>query len=86
MLKLYDFPESPYCQKTRIVLAEKDLSFEIVPVDLLRRRVVGRAHPLAGRGERPARAVAPRQAEVGQVHVRPLRKRARDDFSNSALK
>ncbi len=34
MLKLYDFPESPYCQKTRIVLAEKDLTFEIVPVDL----------------------------------------------------
>jgi len=34
MLKLYDYPESPYCQKTRIVLAEKDLSFEIVPVDL----------------------------------------------------
>jgi glutathione S-transferase len=34
MLKLYDFPESPYCQKVRIVLAEKDLSFEIVPVDL----------------------------------------------------
>ena len=34
MLKLYDYPESPYCQKVRIVLAEKDLSFEIVPVDL----------------------------------------------------
>jgi len=34
MLKLYDFPESPFCQKTRIVLAEKDLSYEIVPVDL----------------------------------------------------
>lgn len=34
MLKLYDFPESPYCQKTRIVLAEKDLSYEVVPVDL----------------------------------------------------
>jgi glutathione S-transferase len=34
MLKLYDYSESPYCQKTRIVLAEKDLSFEIVPVDL----------------------------------------------------
>jgi glutathione S-transferase len=34
MLKLYDYSESPYCQKTRIVLAEKDLSFDIVPVDL----------------------------------------------------
>lgn len=34
MLKLYDFPESPFCQKTRIVLAEKDLSYETVPVDL----------------------------------------------------
>ena len=34
MLKLYDFPESPFCQKTRIVLAEKDLSYEIIPVDL----------------------------------------------------
>lgn len=34
MLKLCDFPESPYCQKTRIVLAEKDLSYDLVPVDL----------------------------------------------------
>jgi glutathione S-transferase len=34
MLKLYDFPESPYCQKVRIVLAEKDLSYDLVPVDL----------------------------------------------------
>ena len=34
MLKIYDYPESPFCQKTRIVLAEKDLSFEVVPVDL----------------------------------------------------
>jgi glutathione S-transferase len=34
MLKLYDSPDCPFCQKTRIVLAEKDLSFEIVPVDL----------------------------------------------------
>ncbi len=34
MLKLYDYPESPFCQKTRIVLAEKDLSYEVVPVDL----------------------------------------------------
>ncbi len=34
MLKLYDSPECPFCQKTRIVLAEKDLSYELVPVDL----------------------------------------------------
>jgi glutathione S-transferase len=34
MLKLYDSPECPFCQKTRIVLAEKDLSYETVPVDL----------------------------------------------------
>ncbi len=34
MLKLYDSPECPFCQKTRIVLAEKDLSFETIPVDL----------------------------------------------------
>jgi glutathione S-transferase len=34
MLKLYDSPECPFCQKTRIVLAEKDLSYETIPVDL----------------------------------------------------
>ena len=34
MLKLYDSPECPFCQKTRIVLAEKDLSYELTPVDL----------------------------------------------------
>jgi glutathione S-transferase len=34
MLKLYDSPECPFCQKTRIVLAEKDLSYELAPVDL----------------------------------------------------
>jgi glutathione S-transferase len=34
MLKLYDSPECPFCQKTRIVLAEKDLSYDLVPVDL----------------------------------------------------
>jgi glutathione S-transferase len=34
MLKLYDSPECPFCQKTRIVLAEKDLTYETVPVDL----------------------------------------------------
>lgn len=34
MIKLYDFPRSPYCQKVRLVLAEKDLSYEKVFVDL----------------------------------------------------
>lgn len=34
MMKLYDFPQSPFCQKVRLVLAEKDLSFETVYVDL----------------------------------------------------
>jgi glutathione S-transferase len=34
MLKLYDCPESPFCQKTRIVLAEKDLTVETIAVDL----------------------------------------------------
>ncbi len=34
MIKLYDFPQSPYCQKVRLVLAEKDLSYETIFVDL----------------------------------------------------
>jgi glutathione S-transferase len=34
MIKLYDFPQSPYCQKVRLVLAEKDLEYEMVFVDL----------------------------------------------------
>lgn len=34
MIKLYDFPQSPYCQKVRLVLAEKDLSYEKIFVDL----------------------------------------------------
>jgi len=34
MIKLYDYPQSPHCQKVRIVLAEKDLSYETVFVDL----------------------------------------------------
>src|SRR5581483_11891418 len=36
MIKLYDFPQSPYCQKVRLVLAEKDLSFDKVFVDLMK--------------------------------------------------
>jgi len=34
MIKLYDFPRSPYCQKVRLVLDEKDLSYEKVFIDL----------------------------------------------------
>lgn len=34
MIKLYDFKSSPNCQRVKVVLAEKDLSYEIVPVDL----------------------------------------------------
>lgn len=34
MIKLYDFKSSPNCQRVKIVLAEKNLSYEIVPIDL----------------------------------------------------
>ena len=34
MIKLYDFKSSPNCQRVKIVLAEKKLNYEIVPVDL----------------------------------------------------
>ncbi len=34
MIVLYDFPECPYAQKVRIVLAEKELEFETRLVDL----------------------------------------------------
>ena len=34
MIKLYDFKSSPNCQRVKIVLAEKNLPSEIVPVDL----------------------------------------------------
>lgn len=33
-IKLYDFQTSPNCQRVKVVLAEKKLPFEIVPVDL----------------------------------------------------
>ncbi|HEY2105973.1 MAG TPA: glutathione S-transferase family protein [Candidatus Binataceae bacterium] len=33
MIKLYDFLPCPFGQKVRIVLAEKSLSYELVPVD-----------------------------------------------------
>lgn len=34
MIKLYDFKSSPNCQRVKIVLAEKNLPYETVPVDL----------------------------------------------------
>ncbi|MFN8545665.1 MAG: glutathione S-transferase family protein [Candidatus Binatia bacterium] len=34
MLKLYDYKDCPFCQKVRVVLAEKDLEFERINVDL----------------------------------------------------
>jgi len=33
-IKLYDFASSPNCQRVKVVLAEKKLPFETVPVDL----------------------------------------------------
>lgn len=33
-MRLYNYPDCPYCQKVRVVLAEKDLSYEVVPIDL----------------------------------------------------
>ena len=35
-MKLYDYPQCPFGQKVRIVLAEKELSYEFVNVDLRR--------------------------------------------------
>jgi glutathione S-transferase len=37
MIKLYDFKSSPNCQRVKVVLAEKNLSYEIVPVDLTKK-------------------------------------------------
>jgi len=34
VIKLYDFKSSPNCQRVKIVLAEKNLPYEIVPIDL----------------------------------------------------
>jgi len=34
VIKLYDFKSSPNCQRVKIVLAEKNLPYEIMPVDL----------------------------------------------------
>ena len=33
-MKLYDFPLSPYCQKVRIALSEKELAYDKTFVDL----------------------------------------------------
>jgi glutathione S-transferase len=33
-IKLYDFPSSPNCQRVKVVLAEKQLPYDIVPIDL----------------------------------------------------
>lgn len=37
MLTLYDAPRCPYCARTRIVLAEKDVPYETVTIDLASR-------------------------------------------------
>ncbi len=34
MLKLYDYPDCPFCQKVRVVLADTDLEYEKLFVDL----------------------------------------------------
>ncbi|NIP39375.1 MAG: glutathione S-transferase family protein [Candidatus Dadabacteria bacterium] len=34
MIKLYDFPRCPYCRKVRIALAEKQIPYEQILVDL----------------------------------------------------
>lgn len=34
MIQLYDFKSSPNCQRVKVVLAEKNLPYEIIPVDL----------------------------------------------------
>jgi glutathione S-transferase len=34
VIKLYDFKSSPNCQRVKVVLAEKNLPYEVVPIDL----------------------------------------------------
>src|SRR3972149_578337 len=34
MIKLYDYPQCPFCRKVRIVLAEKGIEYERILVDL----------------------------------------------------
>jgi glutathione S-transferase len=37
VIKLYDFKSSPNCQRVKVVLAEKNLPYEIVPIDLTKK-------------------------------------------------
>ena len=37
MIKLYDFKSSPNCQRVKVVLAEKNLAYDTVPIDLRKR-------------------------------------------------
>lgn len=37
MIKLYDFKSSPNCQRVKVVLAEKNLPYEIVSIDLTKK-------------------------------------------------
>src|SRR5262249_9853731 len=37
MIKLYDFKSSPNCQRVKVVLSEKNLPYEIVPIDLTKK-------------------------------------------------
>ncbi len=34
MIKLYDYPQCPFCRKTRVALAEKGLEYERIIIDL----------------------------------------------------
>ncbi len=37
MIRLYQHPLSPYCHRVRIVLAEKGLDYEIIPIDFAKK-------------------------------------------------
>lgn len=37
MITLYDFKSSPNCQRVKVVLAEKNLTYEIKPIDLTKK-------------------------------------------------
>ncbi len=37
MITLYDFKSSPNCQRVKVVLAEKDLNYQIKPIDLTKK-------------------------------------------------
>ena len=34
MMKLYDYPQCPFCRKVRVALAEKGIEYEKIFVDL----------------------------------------------------